>query len=131
MCNRISRCDLTASGSATPPGLTVTGLHFTGRRTRYLRDAPRMSSRRAVPTGQHPHSCAIIEAREDAELADVLGREFEPAPVRSFPSALTSCDVTTSPDGELHAMNDGAAQVTDRYGPGHQVSRVDSSAPCR
>ena len=45
------------------------------------------------------HSCAIIEAEERGR-ADVLGREFEPAP-QALSSVLTFCDMTTSPDGEL------------------------------
>ena len=42
---------------------------------------------------------------------------------RSFPSALTYCDMTTSPDGELVPVEQRLAEIHDRYGPGHLVSR--------
>ena len=71
----------------------------------------------------HPayHSCAIIEAGERG-LADVLSREFEPAPY-ALSSVLTCCDMTTSPDGELVPVERRLAEIHDRYGPGHLVSR--------
>ena len=67
------------------------------------------------------HSCAIIEAGERG-LADVLGLEFEPAPY-ALSSALTYCDMTTSPDGEPVPVDRRLAEIHDRYGPGHLVSR--------
>jgi hypothetical protein len=67
------------------------------------------------------HSCAIIEA-EERGLADVLHREFEPAP-EALASALTFCDMTTSPDGESVHVNRRLAEIHDRYGSGHLVSR--------
>jgi putative nucleotidyltransferase with HDIG domain len=100
------------------PALTLTGLHQL-EGARYLRDA------------QHPdallcrlvahHSCAIIEAGERG-LADILSREFEPAPY-ALSSVLTCCDMTTSPDGELVSAEQRLAEIHDRYGPGHLVSR--------
>ena len=42
---------------------------------------------------------------------------------RSFPSALTYCDMTTSPDGELVPVEQRLAEIHDRYGSGHLVSR--------
>ena len=67
------------------------------------------------------HSCAIIEAGERG-LADVLSREFEPAPY-ALSSVLTFCDMTTSPRGELVPVEQRLAEIHDRYGAGHLVSR--------
>ena len=67
------------------------------------------------------HSCAIVEAGERG-LADVLSLEFEPAPY-TLSSVLTYCDLTTSPDGELVPAERRLAEIQDRYGPGHLVSR--------
>ena len=36
---------------------------------------------------------------------------------------LTYCDMTTSPDGELVPAGRRRAEIHDRYGPGHLVSR--------
>jgi hypothetical protein len=67
------------------------------------------------------HSCAIVEA-EERGLADVLNLEFEPAP-HALSTALTYCDMTTSPDGELVPVEKRLAEIHHRYGPGHLVSR--------
>ncbi len=74
------------------------------------------------------HSCAIIEAGERG-LAEVLGLEFEPAP-QALPSALTHCDMTTSPDGVLVPVEQRLAEIRDHCGPGHLVSRsIQRSTP--
>jgi hypothetical protein len=67
------------------------------------------------------HSCAIIEA-EERGLANVLSLEFEPAP-HFLSSVLTCCDMTSSPDGELIPVDRRLAEIHERYGPGHLVSR--------
>jgi hypothetical protein len=67
------------------------------------------------------HSCAIIEAGERG-LADIVALEFEPAS-DNLSSALTDCDMTTSPDGEPVTVERRLAEIRDRYGPGHLVSR--------
>ena len=67
------------------------------------------------------HSCAIIEAGERG-LADVLNSEFAPAP-DALASVLTCCDMTTSPDGQAVPVESRLAEIQDRYGPGHLVSR--------
>ena len=54
--------------------------------------------------------------------ADVLKLEFEPAP-DALASALTYCDMTTSPDGELITVDKRLAEIQHRYGPEHLVSR--------
>jgi putative nucleotidyltransferase with HDIG domain len=67
------------------------------------------------------HSCAITEA-EERGLSRALLREF-PRPPRGLAEALTYCDITTSPDGDLLAVDDRLAEITRRYGPGHVVTR--------
>ena len=67
------------------------------------------------------HSCAIIEAGERG-LTDVLSSEFDPAP-DILASVLTCCDMTTSPDGQPVPVEKRLAEIHDRYGPGHLVSR--------
>ena len=75
------------------------------------------------------HSCAIIEAGERG-LADVLGLEFEPAP-QLLSSALTFCDMTTSPDGDYVRPADRLVEIRDRYGPDHAVTRFVERAASR
>jgi hypothetical protein len=104
--------------SATPPGLALTGLHQLDG-ARYLRDA-RHADALLCRLVAH-HSCAIIEAGERG-LADVLGLKFEPRPY-ALSSVLTFCDMTTSPDGEFVPVEQRLAEIQDRYGPGHLVSR--------
>jgi hypothetical protein len=67
------------------------------------------------------HSYAVIEA-EERGLADVLTREFAPPP-QPLADALTFCDMTTSPDGEHVQVHHRLAEIHDRYGSGHLVSR--------
>ena len=100
------------------PDLTVTGLHQLDG-ARYVRDAQHADAMLCRLVAHH--SCAIIEAGERG-LADVLSREFEPAPY-ALSSALTYCDMTTSPDGEPVPVQQRLAEIGDRYGPGHLVSR--------
>ena len=38
-------------------------------------------------------------------------------------SVLTCCDMTTSPDGQPVPVEQRLAEIHDRYGPGHLVSR--------
>ena len=100
------------------PGLAATGLHQLDG-ARYLRDA-RHADAMLCRLVAH-HSCAIIEAGERG-LADVLASEFDPAP-DALASVLTCCDMTTSPDGEPVPVDRRLAEIHDRYGPGHLVSR--------
>jgi putative nucleotidyltransferase with HDIG domain len=100
------------------PGLAFTGLHQLDG-ARYLRDAQHADA--MVCRLVAHHSCAIIEAGERG-LADVLSLEFEPAPY-ALSSVLTCCDMTTSPDGELVPVEQRLAEIHDRYGPGHLLSR--------
>ena len=38
-------------------------------------------------------------------------------------SVLTCCDMTTGPDGQPVPVEQRLAEIQDRYGPGHLVSR--------
>jgi HD domain len=100
------------------PRLATTGLHQLDG-ARYLRGA-RHADAMLCRLVAH-HSCAIVEAGERG-LADVLGSEFDPAP-DALASVLTCCDMTTSPDGEPVPVDRRLAEIHDRYGPGHLVSR--------
>jgi putative nucleotidyltransferase with HDIG domain len=100
------------------PGLASTRLHSLDG-ARYLRDAQQADAMLCRLVAHH--SCAIVEAGERG-LADVLSLEFEPAPY-ALSSVLTYCDMTTSPDGELVPAERRLAEIHDRYGPGHLVSR--------
>jgi hypothetical protein len=100
------------------PGLALTGLHQLDG-ARHLRDA-RHADAMLCRLVAH-HSCAIIEAGERG-LADVLSSEFDPAP-NVLASVLTCCDMTTSPDGQPVRAEWRLAEIHDRYGSGHLVSR--------
>jgi hypothetical protein len=44
--------------------------------------------------------------------------------------ALWYCDITTSPDGERVAATERIAEIKQRYGPGHLVTRfITLAAP--
>jgi HD domain len=100
------------------PELVRTGLHGLDG-ARYLRDVQHADPM-LCRLGAH-HSCAIIEA-EERGLADLLHREFTPAP-QLLADALTFCDMTTSPDGEHVQVQRRLAEIHHRYGTGHPVSR--------
>jgi putative nucleotidyltransferase with HDIG domain len=100
------------------PGLTLTGLHQLDG-ARYLRDTQHADAMLCWLVAHH--SCAVIEARERG-LADALSSEFDPAPY-VLASVLTCCDMTTSPDGKPVPVERRLAEIHDRYGPGHLVSR--------
>ena len=100
------------------PDLATSGFHPLDG-ARYLRDTQHADPMLCKLVAHH--SCAIIEAGERG-LADVLSREFEPAP-QVLSSVLTYCDMTTSPDGELVPAEQRLAEIQQRYGPGHLVSR--------
>jgi hypothetical protein len=100
------------------PSLATTGLHQLDG-ARYLRDAQHADAMLCRLVAHH--SCAIIEAGERG-LADILSSEFDPAP-DVLASVLTCCDMTTSPDGQPVPVDRRLADIHDRYGPGHLVSR--------
>jgi hypothetical protein len=100
------------------PELAATGLHGLDG-ARYLRDVQHADPMLCRLVAHH--SCAVIEA-EERGLARVLNREFA-APPRPLADALTFCDMTTSPDGEQVHVDNRLAEIHDRYGSGHLVSR--------
>ena len=100
------------------PELASTGLHGLDG-ARYLRDVQHADPMLCRLVAHH--SCAVIEADERG-LADVLRREYAPPP-RPLADALTFCDMTTSPDGKHVHVNRRLAEIHDRYGSGHPVSR--------
>ena len=105
------------------PGLAATGLHALDG-ARYLPDTQQADAMLCRPVAHH--SCAIIEAGERG-LADILSLKFEPAPY-VLSSVLTCCDMTISPDGELVPVERRLAEIHDRYGQGHLVSRSNQRA---
>ena len=100
------------------PGLATTGLHQLDG-AQHLRDAPHADAMLCRLVAHH--SCAIIEAGERG-LAGILRSEFDPAP-DVLASVLTCCDMTTGPDGQPVPVEQRLAEIHDRYGPGHLVSR--------
>src|SRR5580658_7927283 len=93
------------------PGLAQTGLHSLDG-ARYLRDVQHADPVLCRLVAHH--SCAVIEADERG-LADLLRREFAPAP-RPLADALTFCDMTTSPDGQQVHVTRRLAEIHHRYG---------------
>ena len=105
------------------PELAHTGLHGLDG-ARYLRDVQHAEPLLCRLVAHH--SCAVIEA-EERGLADALIREFV-LPPQPLADALTFCDMTTSPDGEHVHVNRRLAEIHERYGNGHLVSRFISRA---
>lgn len=100
------------------PDLDTTGFHPLDG-ARYLRDIQHADPMLCRLVANH--SCAIIEA-EERGMADVLRAEFEPAP-ETLASALTFCDMTTSPDGERVTVTERLREIHSRYGADHLVSK--------
>ena len=105
------------------PDLAETGLHGLDG-ARYLRDAGHAGPMLCRLVAHH--SCAVIEA-EERGLAALLTSEFPPPP-QHLADALTFSDMTTSPDGEHVHVHRRLAEIHDRYGAGHLVSRFISRA---
>ena len=105
------------------PELAKTGMHQLDG-ARYLRDVagadPRICSLVAH------HTCACIEARNRG-LHDELEKEFPPVG-GLLADALTFCDVTTTPDGQLTDARDRLAEVMERYGAGSIVFETMTEA---
>jgi hypothetical protein len=94
------------------PELAKTGMHQLDG-ARYLRDI-----QDAEPLVAH-HTCASIEARYRG-LLDELETEFPPVD-GLLADALTYCDMSTTPDGELTNAADRLDEILDRYGSGTLV----------
>jgi hypothetical protein len=100
------------------PELAHTGLHGLDG-ARYLGDVQHADPMLCRLVAHH--SCAVIEA-EERGLAHVLTREFA-LPPQPLADALTFCDMTTNPVGEPVQVHNRLAEIHDRYGSGHLVSR--------
>jgi hypothetical protein len=100
------------------PELAETGMHGLDG-ARYLRDVHHAEPLLCRLVAHH--SYAVIEA-EERGLADLLSGEFDPAP-RPLADALTFCDITTSPDGKRVQVHSRLAEIQERYGSDHLVSR--------
>ncbi len=101
------------------PELAATGLHGLDGAL-YLRDVQHAEPMLCRLVAHH--SCAVIEA-EERGLAHILLSEFDPAP-QPLADALTFCDMTTSPDGEHVQVTHRLAEIQNRYGSYHLVSRT-------
>lgn len=100
------------------PYVADTGFHPLDG-ARYLRDVQHAEETVCRLVAQH--TGAMIEA-EERGLADILASEFEPAS-QYLGDALIYCDITTSPDGKQVTADQRLAEIQDRYGEGHLVSR--------
>src|SRR6266581_7332521 len=98
--------------------LAQTGLHGLDG-ARYLRDIQHAEPLLCRLVAHH--SCAVIEA-EERGLAHVITRELAPPP-RPRGASLTFCELTSSPGGEHVHVENRLAEIHDRYGSGHLVSR--------
>lgn len=67
------------------------------------------------------HSCALYEA-EERGLADILRAEFL-SENSAVSDALWYSDMTTGPDGQDFTVGERLAEIRQRYGPGHIVTR--------
>jgi len=93
---------------------------------KYLRDVERADPLLCRLVAHH--SCAGFEAAERG-LADNLFREFKPGP-RALTDALIYCDMTNGPQGQPLTVDQRFAEIRDRYGPDHVVTRaLARSAP--
>lgn len=105
------------------PRLAKSGMHQLDG-ARYLRDVagadPRLCSLVAH------HSCACIEAKNRG-MRKILEEEF--ASVGGLlADALTYCDMTTTPDGQVTHVEDRLAEIFERYGQGTLVFDTMSEA---
>jgi hypothetical protein len=105
------------------PGIVDTGFHPLDG-ARYLAD--RGMTERVVNLVAR-HSYAILEADLRGINEQLAVFPDECGIVRD---ALWYCDLTTSPDGNPVSAADRIAEIKDRYGPGHIVSRfISDGAP--
>lgn len=98
------------------PDLVKTGMHQLDG-ARYLRDVAGADPRICALVAHH--TCACIEARNRG-LHDELEAEFPPIS-GLLADALTYCDMSTTPDGELTEAKDRLTEILDRYGAGTLV----------
>jgi hypothetical protein len=101
------------------PALHDSGFHPLDG-ARYLRDAEHADPMLCRLVAHH--SCAIIEA-EEYGLAIQLTDEFKPAP-KDLADGLIYCDMTAGPDGQHMTIEQRLADIRERYGPSHPVTRA-------
>jgi putative nucleotidyltransferase with HDIG domain len=104
------------------PELAVTGLHALDG-ARWLREQ-RFDER--ITSLVAYHSCAIFEA-EERGLADQFRAEFTDEE-SAAKDALWYADMTTGPDGQDLDVLDRLAEIRERYGPDHVVTRFWAKA---
>jgi putative nucleotidyltransferase with HDIG domain len=88
----------------------------------YLRDVG--APARLVDLVAH-HSCAVVEARLRGLVDELAPFEDDRSVVRD---ALWYCDLTTGPNGDSVAASDRLAEITERYGADHVVTRFITEA---
>lgn len=71
------------------------------------------------------HTCARVEA-DLRGLGEQLARI--PRPPKAYEDALCWCDITTSPAGQRVSAQERLAEIEQRYGPGHVVTRFIGQA---
>lgn len=98
------------------PRLVETGMHAIDG-ARYLRRTG--WDERIVSMVAH-HSCAFLEAEERGLSAELAQFARPPA---QYEDAVCFCDMTTGPDGSPVVAHDRLAEIEDRYGPDHVVTR--------
>lgn len=98
------------------PAIAMTGFHPLDG-ARFLAVAG--VSQRLVDLVAH-HSCALLEAELRGLAAELAEFDDEHGALRD---ALWYCDITTSPDGEPVTATERIAEIKQRYGPGHLVTR--------
>jgi HD domain len=99
------------------PGIVDTGLHqLDGARWLKAKGIPARVSALVAH-----HSCALFEA-EERGLAEVLSEEFEREQSPTA-DALWYSDMTTGPDGQSLDVHARLAEIRERYGTEHVVTR--------
>jgi hypothetical protein len=107
------------------PALAATGFHPLDG-ARHLRDTEHADELLCRLVAHHSRA---IDGAAELGLASDLLNEVTPPPSH-LADALTYCDMTTSPDGQATTIDDRIAEILNRYGPHHPVSRaITTSAP--
>jgi hypothetical protein len=86
----------------------------------YLRDVEGLDSRLCDLVAYH--TGAIHEAQQRG-FESALLREFD-VPPEPLAEALVYCDITTGPNGDQVDVHQRLADIQERYGAGHPVSRA-------
>ena len=105
------------------PALVKTGMHQLDG-ARYLRDIE--DAEPLICSLVAHHTCASIEAGHRGTRDD-LEREFPPVD-SLLADALTYCDMSTTPDGELTNAKDRLDEILKRYGSGTLVFETMTEA---